>query len=293
VIPLRFAFVFPYPAIALAIAGSLAYILGIKKLARPLAPEGHKVRLRDVATPAEIRLFFLGLLILVLLEAWPAVELARYVSALAYLTHNILILLVAVPLMLRGLPRWLAYRLTEFPVVDDVISLLTRPVIATMIYFVVLVGSMTPFIVEQQATSTTVFIYLQVMLVFGAIVMWLPAMRLVPGVATMSIGARVVYIFAQSLLPAFPGFILIFSHHTFYPIFAQNSHLLGISGVADQELAGGVDKTITFGILWIYAFAIMGSAQSREDAGQDPEPITWMDVQREFERNDRRPRHRR
>ncbi|WP_298345330.1 cytochrome c oxidase assembly protein [Ferrimicrobium sp.] len=275
----------PYGGAIVLLLGGLFYYWLIPKIASRLSNSPLHVRLRDAVTPRQHALFLSGLVLLALMESWPSLELARYVSSLAYLTHNMLIELVAVPLLLLGIPHWLFHRLTETPFVDALLEFLTSPILTTVLYAALFVLSMLAAIVEAQATSLVVYVYLQVAFVVIGALMWIPALRLNPGTRKLSTGGRVIYLFAQSLLPTFPAFVLIFSHHSFYPIFATNLHLIfGASEVGDQQLAGAIPKLIDFGILWTVAVAIMVRAQKQEDLGADPEPITWLDVEREFKR---------
>ncbi len=78
--------------------------------------------------------------------------------------------------------------------------------------------------------------------------------------------------------------MLIFAHHAFYPGFAQNVHLLfGVSAIADQQVAGVVSKLLSLGVPWTAAVRILVKASNREAAGEDPEPMTWAEVQRELD----------
>jgi len=275
----------PYGGVIVLALGGLFYYRLIPKVARRLDNSPKHVRLRDAVTRRQHTLFVTGLIILALMESWPSLELARYVSSLAYLTHTMIIELVAVPLLLLGIPTWLLHKLTETAFIDALLQLLTSPILTTILYCGVFVLSMLATIVQAQATSMVVYVYLQVAFVVVGALMWIPALRLNPGTRKLSTGARVLYLFAQSLLPSFPAFVLIFAHHSFYPIFATNMHLIfGVSEVADQQLAGGISKLIDFGILWTVAVAIIVKAQKQEDLGADPEPITWLDVEREFKR---------
>lgn len=280
------AFQVPIGGILVLVLGGLGYVLLLPFAARHLPGAPDRPKPSVLVTSHHRKLFLTGLVVLALLESWPILPLARNVSSLAYLTHNLLIGLVAVPLMLLGIPDWLLHLLTESEFVDALLAWFTQPITATIIYCGVLMASMLSAIVDAQAHSLFVFVYLQLLFVFAGAVMWIPALRLLPGAHKMTTGGRVLFLFAQSIVPSFPAFILIFAHHPFYSVFVHNVQaVFGISEVGDQQLAGGISKVIDFGILWGVAVGIMSRAQRREDTGFDPEPITWLDVEREFKRS--------
>ncbi|ACU53531.1 hypothetical protein Afer_0577 [Acidimicrobium ferrooxidans DSM 10331] len=276
----------PYGGVIVLMLGVLAYWVGVPRLARTLSMSPKRVRLRDVATRRQRLAWSAALAIAIVDESWPVLELARRISLVAYLLHNLVIVLVVVPLALLGLPGWVVFRLTERRWVDAVLSLIARPLVATVLFCGVTILSMLSPIVEAQARSLVVFVYLQVVLVIAGVALWVPALRLQPGVEKLSTGGRVLFLFAQSLIPSFPAVALIFAKHSFYPLFARNVHIVfGVSGVGDQQLAGALSKILTLGILWTTAVVILARAQTREDRGDDPEPITWLDVERELRRS--------
>ena len=124
----------PYGGLIVLALGGLFYYRFIPTVARHLDNSPVHVRLRDAVTRRQHTLFITGLIILALMESWPSLELARYVSSLAYLTHTMIIELVAVPLLLLGVPTWLLHKRTETPFIDALLQLLTSPILTTILY---------------------------------------------------------------------------------------------------------------------------------------------------------------
>ncbi len=242
------------------------------------------------STKTQRRRFTLGVVVLVLLTNYPIENLARLYSVTAYLGQNLLIMLVAVPLMLLGLPRWLVVKLTRHRSTDLILTHATRPILSTFIFSSSIVASMLSSIVTEQSKNTLFRTSLHAELIAAGAVMWIAALGLMPGVRQMSTMGRVIYLFAQSLIPSFPAFVLIFARHSFYPVYAAHISALGISAVADQELAGGLSKLISLGILWGTSIAIVIRANRYEEIGADPEPLTMDDLEREFTRSERKPK---
>ncbi len=232
--------------------------------------------------------YLAGVLLLAGMESWPALELARSWSVTAYVSHNLVIVLAAVPLILLGIPSGRYRRLLDLPAAGALAGALSRPIPAIVAYSALMAASMLPPVVALQARSVIALIYLQLLLLAAGVALWLPALHLLPGTRWLSTAARVGYLVAQSLVPSIPAIALIFAHHSFYPGFARGAHLLfGVSAVADQQLAGVVSKLLNLGVLWTVAVRILVKASNREAAGEDPEPMTWADVEREL--RERRP----
>ena len=256
---------------------------------------GRRFRTREYISLCSLkkeRLWFvLGVVILVLLTNYPIENLARSYSVMAYLSQNLLLMLAAVPLMLIGLPKWMILKLTRPRWIDLFLTHATRPVLSTFIFSGSLVASMLSDVVTQQSKNTLFRTSVEVELITAAALMWIAALSLMPGAHHMTIMGRVIYLFAQSILPSFPAFVLIFAQHSFYPIYASHISALGISAVADQELAGGLSKIISLGILWGTSVVILIRASQYEQRGADPEPISMDDLEREFIRSERKPKY--
>ncbi len=235
------------------------------------------------------RSFFLsGVILGAILTASPLNALAAHDDVTVYLLDNVTLTLVATPLVLLGLPKaWIA-RVTRPFVIDRVTSFLTRPIPATIVFSGTFFLSMLTPIVQDQAESALVRSGLQVVLIAAGMTMWLTALRLLPGVRQLSMVGRIVFLFAQSLLPTAPTFILIFAQHPLYPVFIHHAHIFGLSAVGDQELAGALAKILSLFILWGTAIILILRVSSDEERGHDPEPILWSDVEREFDRIEKR-----
>ena len=64
----------------------------------------------------------------------------------------------------------------------------------------------------------------------------------------------------------------------------------GLSPLADQEVAGFLAKLGTIAVLWTVAFVAVNRAERTEPSDDDPEPLTWVDVERHLLRAERRER---
>lgn len=264
---------------AVLVVLSGGYVLALRKLGRT----------RPRASRAEVWRFGGGVACLALVVIWPVADLARHWLLLAHLVQQVMLLLVVPPLLLLGLPRWLITRATRLAVLDTLLGRLSNPVIASLVFTAAAVGALLPPVVDAEAASGWVTGGVLLGLVIAGTVMWLPVLRVVPGQPHLSTLGRSLYLFAQSLLPNFPALILIFARHSLYPAFARTT-ALGLSGLADQQLAGVAAKILGISILWGVAGAILVRAQAAQEAGVDPDPLTWEDVEVELRRLERRPR---
>jgi putative membrane protein len=264
---------------------AVAYITALHRLG-PL-----HAGLGPPATKGQQLAFAGGLFALALALGWPLADLGRSTAFLVHMTQVGLLTMVAPPLLLLGLPRWLAELATRPRPMDSALRRLTHPVVATLVFNTVLIGSLLPPVVDAQARSTAVDATVHLGLVLAGLIMWMPALR-VPGARMLSTAGRIGYLCAQAVVPSFPALIFIFARHPLYAAFAHSAGIFGISVVADQQVAGAIAKLIALGSLGVAVAVILVKTERAEHAGADPDTLTWDDVERELRRLERRP-HRR
>jgi putative membrane protein len=233
--------------------------------------------------------FGAGLVILLLALTWPLADLADS-SLLARMTQRSLLLLVVPPLLLMGLPRWLVNRLTRPALVDSILGFLTRPVVATVLFNAAVVASFLAPAINGEARSGAIAAGISLGLLVVATIMWMPALRTIPGERYLSTGGRAGYLMIQAILPSFPALVFIFARHPLYSAYAHAPTTLGLAPLLDQQVAGALAKVVGLGILLGAAGFFLFRWHQAEETGSDPDPLLWDDVERELRRLERRSR---
>lgn len=231
-----------------------------------------------------------GYACLVVALTWPVADLAQSYSLLARIGQNLLLSLAAPGLILAGLPAWMATRLTRPVVVHSAIRQLTRPPVAVLIFNAAVIGAQLPPAVRATSQSSALHGGVDVLLLVAGLILWTPVVRIVPGARPFSTAGRAGYLFAQSFFPNFVSLVYIFARRPFYPVYAHGARLLGLSPLLDQQLAGVLAKIVGVFVLWGAAIVVLMRTSRAEEAGLDPAPLTWEDVDRELRRLDRRHR---
>ena len=224
---------------------------------------------------------------------WPLAELAAHWSLTALLVQRLLLVLVAAPLLLLGLPTAALARLTRPAALDATVEFLSRPAVAVVTFTVVVVGTLSTGAVEAQASGAGWRALFDLLLLFAGAVLWVPVLGRVPGARRMSPVGKAVYLVVQSVLPNFPAVVFVFSRHPLYAAFAHAHRAIGLSALNDQQLAGIVAKVGTLPVLWGAAWRALWRAERAEQLGVDEEPLTWAEVERALERGDRAARRQR
>ena len=219
---------------------------------------------------------------------WPLADLAAHWSLTALVTQRLILVLAVAPLLLLGLPYDLLQWLTRPAVVDAVLTRLQRPPLAIVAVTVVLVGSMTPALVRLQSTSAVARGLLAALIVVAGVVLWVPVLGRIPGILRLKPVVRFGYLVVQAVVPAFLSFIYIFAVHPLYPAFGRSHAAIGLRPLNDQQMAGFVSKLTMLLVLLSVGGVVLAHASTTDDELGPHDPLVWADVERQFERADRR-----
>src|SRR2546425_6430000 len=141
----------------------VAYFWALRRLGPP-----HVEAFEFAATRRQKTLYALGCLTVFVAADWPIHDLAeRYLYSLHMIQH-MLLTLVAVPLLMLGTPAWL-WRIIVRPILP-VARALTRPLVALIIFNVILVFTHWPLIVTASVQHHLLHFGLHVLLFLSAVV---------------------------------------------------------------------------------------------------------------------------
>lgn len=216
---------------------------------------------------------------------WPVADLAAHWSLTALVIQRLILVLGVAPMLLLGLPHDILEWITRPAYVDAILVRLRRPPVAIVTVTVLLVGSMVPAVVRTQASSPWVRGLLFVATLAAGLVLWLPVLGRVPGIPRLRPMVRFGYLAAQAVVPAFLSFVLILAPHPLYGTFAGSRMAIGLRPLNDQQIAGFVSKLTM--LIVLLAVGTVFLLRSDEESTPD-DPLLWADVQRQFERADRR-----
>ena len=230
--------------------------------------------------------FAFGLGAVFLANYWPLAEVARHDLLLGRMTQQLLITLAAPPLLLMSLPKVAVVHLTRPRFLDFALTTLTRPLPSIIIFSIATVSAISPPLVRFEAAGSANDLIVQVMLFIASVLVWIPVLRILPGIRHLSTAGRLAYVFVLSLVPSIPAIVLIFARRSLYSTYSHGA--FGISAVGDQELTGALAKIASLAVFWGIAIVILLRADRDEELGIDPEPLTWDDVQRELDRSSKK-----
>ena len=190
----------------------------------------------------------LGLLWLV--SDWPFHDIGEQSLFTIHMVEHIVLALVVPPMLLMGLPRWLADTTLGRAGVARVLRPLCRAVPAFAVYNTVLLTLHWPDAVELMVTDSR-FHFLAHLILFGAAcLVWMPVLSPTAAIPKLSRPMQMLYLFLLTLLPTVPASFLTFSSVPLYPVYGDAATLWGLTPVADQTIAGVIMKLGGGFLLW-------------------------------------------
>jgi len=271
----------------------IGYVYAVRVIGPKVAPEGRVVTRRQVCT------FAFMITLLWLSSDWPMHDIAEeYLYSVHMIQHMSLTMFVP-PLALLATPEWLFRIILGEGRVKRAARFLVRPAAAALVYNLMVMGSHVPQVVNLSATNGPVHYLVHVLLVTSAFVLWIP----VCGPARewrVSDGAKMIYLFAMSLVPTIPAGWLTFAEGPVYKHYDTPVRVWGVSVISDQQAAGGIMKLGGSVFMWgviIFIFfkrfmAGFYNQQSYNRSNRMPdaevtgtdEPLTFSEVEAAFNR---------
>ncbi len=220
---------------------------------------------------------------------WPVGDVAASVSlSVATLQRLVLMLLVA-PLLMLAAPTSTWVAVTRPAIVDAVARRLARPAPAMALVTVVGTVTLSVPIVNWGAQSLWARDVIVIGVVVLGVVLWLPALGLVPGARRLSEVARAAYVFVSALVVTSLSLVWIFARHPLHRSLHFQHHFVHLSALTDQQVAGFVAKLGAYLPMWAVAFVIFSRAEHR-GVELETSPLHWADVERELLRAERQRR---
>ncbi len=213
--------------------------------------------------------FYLGTLAAWLALVSPLDYLADNYLLAAHMVQHLLLILVAPPLWLAGLPDWLVERALSGRLRRVFVNRITRPLPAFIIFNGLFLLWHLPGLYDAALESEGIHILEHLCFLLSAVIGWWPVLgpsrRFAP---RASQPLQMLYMFSNMFPSTALGAIITFSANPPYPFYETVQRLWGLSIQADQQLAGlimWVPGTMVFFLFFSLAFMHWFSAQSSEE----------------------------
>ena len=269
----------------------VAFVVGAWWYAiRFIGPHTPEVRAgAEVVTTRQKRLFAFAVVMLWLASDWPIHDISEEYLYSVHMFQHMALSYFLPPLVLLATPIWLFRAIIGSQRAGRVISWLAQPVIAGVIFNVMVMVTHIPALVNRSVSNAPLHYSLHVGLIVSSLLMWIPIVAPDPAMR-IGYGGRMVYLFLMSVIPTVPAAWLTFAEGAVYKHYDIAVRVWGLSVTTDQQIAGAIMKTGGSIFLWsiiifLWFKRFMAGYGQRQSYVRTPEPsLTYEDVTKEFDR---------
>ena len=235
-----------HPAVWLLIAGIVALgYYAVRHIGPMVVPDGQ-----EIVTKRQKRCFALAVFLLWVAADWPMHDIAEEYLYSVHMAQHLLIAFIVPPLFLLAMPEWLARLIVvDGGAVSRVLRVLTRPILAAVIFNALQILSHWGAVVNLSVENGVFHYTIHLAVFFSALLMWFCVVGPLPELQ-ISEPAKMVYLFASSIVPTVPAGWLTFAEGVVYSAYDHADPLWGISPTDDQQAAGAVMKVVGGFYLW-------------------------------------------
>ena len=257
-----------------------AYVYSVRVIGPRAVPDGQ-----PVVTRTNIGCFAGAMMLLCAASTWPIHQLGEDYLYSAHMLQHMMLSYFMPPLVLLATPEWLLRLLVGTGRTLRVVTFMTKPVVAAVVFNVVVMVTHIPPVVNASVQSAPLHYSLHLLLVMTAVIMWMPVVGPFHELR-ISDAAKPIYLFLQSVVPTVPAGWLTFAEGVVYKHYNQPVRVWGISPTDDQQLAGAIMKIGGSIFLWalvVFYFFKRFAPTWKEDNTYRRAPLTFDQVKSEFD----------
>jgi putative membrane protein len=156
----------------------------------------------------------------------------------AHMVQHLVLALVIPPLLLLGTPDWILRPLVSFDAVKRIARVLVNPIVAYLLFSLVLVGMHSPDIYDRMCRDGGFHIVIHLLLLGTALLLWWPLLSPLPELPRLSYPVQMLYLFVWIIPLACIAAPITLAHHVIYLWYARGPHPFGLTPYQDQLLGG-------------------------------------------------------
>lgn len=256
---------------------------------------------QPVVTRRHVVFFAASMFVLFAASTWPIHQIGEDYLYSVHMVQHMMLSYFLPPLVWFAIPEWLLRVLIGEGRTYRAVRFLGKPVIAAFAFNVMVMVLHIPDLVNASTSNAALHFSLHLFVVVTALLMWLPVVGPLPEMQ-MGPGAKMIYLFLQSVVPTVPAAWLTFADGAVYKHYGQQPvRVWGMNVTEDQQIAGVIMKIGGGFFLWgivIYMFFKRfgvdsssrsyrrgGTMPSAEITGTDDFPLTFDKVNEAFEKS--------
>ncbi len=195
--------------------------------------------------------FIVAVLLLWVATDWPLGLLGASYLASAHMAQFLIYTMAVAPLLLLGVPEWMARRMSGQLRFYQLVGRCSRPLTAGLVFNAMLISTHSPWMVDNLRGNQFGSFVMDFLWLIGGLVVWMPIASPIPEHRMTSYPGRMVYLFlALGVVPTVPAGFLTFASFPLYATYELAPRVHGLGATTDQQLAGLVMKLGGIPVVW-------------------------------------------
>jgi len=187
----------------------------------------------------------------------------------AHMLQHLLLALVMPPLLLLGAPDWMVRPFLRPRAVRRLLSWVTQPLVAFVLYNGFLAVLHTPPVFERMVRDDSVHIAMHIGLMLSGTIMWWPLLSPVPEMPRLTYPAQTLYLFLLLIPMAAVSAPITLATDVIYPWYLEGPHPWGLTPLSDQVL-GGLLMWVGAGLYFMTVFSLMFFRWAQREDRDEP-----------------------
>ena len=233
-----------YEVWGLVVGLVLAWVYAVRVIGPRVVPSGQRV-----VSNKQIVFFVLTIVLLWGASDWPMHDIGENYLYSVHMMQHMMLSYFLPPLALLATPEWLLRIIIGNGRAYSVLRFMAKPVVAGVLFNLVVMVTHIPGIVNASGDNATLHYSLHFVLVSTALLMWFPVVGPFKELQ-MGYAGKMVYLFAQSIIPTVPAGWLTFADGVVYRRYDIPVRVWGIDAINDQQIAGAIMKVGGTMFMW-------------------------------------------
>jgi putative membrane protein len=247
-------------------------VLGVLLLASLYCLAAGPLRRRFPGAQPVTRLqggFFLGgLLVILLALVSPIDELGDEYLFSAHMLQHALLILIAPPLLLAGLPGWMLRPVLRVPIVGRLAQIVTRPLTAFVIFEGIFLAWHLPLLYQAALENENIHIVEHLMFLAGGVVGWWPIFSPLEELPRLPYPHQFLYLFLLGIPTGILGALFVFAPAPVYPFYTDAPRITALSPLDDQQV-GGLVMSASGSLTYLFVLCLIFFHWMARDTLQD------------------------
>jgi putative membrane protein len=233
-------------------------------------------RSREPIPRAQALRFFSGIALVIVVLSGPIERLALERMYSAYIIQEVVLLMVAAPLILWGLSAAMLRPGLSSRFVAPVWRVLAKPVCAMLVFTGVFAMIHYPPLCDQFCHARPFYYGIQLTLIVVGMLLWWPILSPLEEFPRLSYPMQILYLFLLMVPITAVAAPIVLSRSVLYVFYAQGPHPMGLTPIADQVI-GGLIMWVGEGLYVIGVATGIFMLWFAQEAGQDEHPAAAED----------------